>query len=181
MKAEELMQEGRSVTIEEIFLLDYENLKIFAKKIFEIEKGFSTKKQLQALCVVKYNEALQKYNQSIVSRFVKNEKNQQDAVRLALQLKNLRSSWFSSQEMFDVIKSDRVVAEVKKNVPTEADLKARLETLRLFGLVKKKSHSHGRMKFKIFLGTIHKAMVEIKRKQELERIENARGQSAVTS
>lgn len=191
MTVKETINSEDTPTIDQLGTLNSADLREVANKLFEIKNVSNFKKdELLLMCGDMLAQYEYEMNKKTAEDFVRNEDNQTKSVSEALNIRNaFDRSWFEAEDLLraymraiskniDAIdskgdlsaeKKAEQIAEGRKELEelTVDSVKAKLATLQLFGLVKKKSFKGGRkVKYKIVLGLVTKAMNRKRRREE---------------
>lgn len=138
------------------------DIRILAKKVFKLQdfEELDTQKVKDA-CIKKLNTEISKQN---LNEFMSKEENQVQAVIDAIYYREgFGSNWFTISEVMKRLKGTKG----NKNTTSEG-VKGQLETLKLFGLVNKKTYTKGRTKYKINMSAIERVKKQRREKANVD-------------
>lgn len=189
MTVEEILNGEGELTTQALRDLDYEGLVTVATELFEVKDAKSIEHEvLYTVCSGLLTAETDKSNRATVESFVRNLDNQEKAVSMAINIRNVFGrDWFEAEALAAAYRhhiqknieknakdedKERLKKEFKDNPPTKESVTAELSTLSLFGLVKKQSFKGGtKVKYKIVMTLVTRAL-ERKKKEIMAKAQN---------
>jgi len=185
MTVDEVINGEGELTPQVLQELTHEELVSVAIKLFEIDDAaLQSYDDLLINCIGILKQETDNSNRDVVERFVRDLDNQEKAVSMALNIRNVFGrDWFEAEALAAAYRHHiqknieknakaedkaRLKKEFHDNPPTKESVIAELSTLSLFGLVKKQSFKGGtKVKYKIVMTLVTRAL-ERRKKEKLE-------------